>query len=227
MSVELKHSRKVPIPYTRIRELNIFTLSNFLSLLRVLLLPFIYYSLTRGTQAGDYWACGLMLLAAATDILDGLLARSRKTISSFGKILDPLADKLCMGAIVIFLITLRGFPLWLVVLILARDTAIFLVGAFLIRHYKIVFPSNFWGKLYSFSVAVLIAAYTLRLGWRFSFEWAVLALMAVSSLSYGVIIFRYVRTHQRHQRRHRKLEAGAPEETRAAVADRDATGSQV
>ena len=225
--------QKVPIPYTRIRELNIVTLSNFLSLSRVLLLPFIYFCLTRETQIGDYWAIGLMLLAAVTDFLDGMLARGRKAVSSFGKIIDPLADKICMGAIVFFLIALRGFPVWLVILILARDSTIFLLGAFLIRRYKIVFPSNIWGKLYAFSLAALIVAYTLRLSWRIFPEWEVLSmlgwvvlfLLAISSLSYSVKIFRYIRTHQRHQRMSKKTQGTAPEEPQAAMQNQDTTES--
>ena len=211
-----QRTQRVPIPYTRIRELNIFTVSNFLSLLRVLLLPFIYYCLTRGTQTGDYWAIILMLVAAATDILDGILARYRNTISSFGKIIDPLADKICMGAIVVFLIALRGFPVWLVVLILARDSAIFLTSAFLIRHYKIVFPSNLWGKAYAFSMAVLIIAYTVRLDWRVWFEWVVLVLLVTSFFSYGLITFRYIRTHEHHRRRHKKAADEPLEQTQTA-----------
>jgi len=233
--VAFQRVQKVPIPYTRIRELNIFTISNFLSLSRVLLMPFIYFCLIRETQVGDYWAFGLMLLAAATDILDGILARSRKAISSFGKIIDPLADKVCMGAIVIFLIALRGFPVWLVILILARDICIFFIGAFLIRRYKIVFPSNIWGKLYSFSLAVLIVAYTLRLSWELWFGWevlellelAVLILLGISSLSYSVIIFRYIRTHHRHQRMNKKIQAAPAGKPEAALQNRDKTESQV
>ena len=220
-----QRSRKLPIPYTRIRQLNIFTVSNFLSLSRVLLLPFIYFCLTLETRTGDYWAFGLMLLAAATDILDGVLARVRNTVSSFGKIIDPLADKICMGAIVLFLIALRNFPVWLVILILARDAAIVLTGAVLIRRYKIVFPSKFWGKLYSFSVALLIAAYTLRLSWRISLEWdvlrllgwVVLILLVISSLSYSVKVFRYIRTHQRHQRISKKPQTPRPKEQQAVL----------
>jgi CDP-diacylglycerol---glycerol-3-phosphate 3-phosphatidyltransferase len=224
--VAFQRAQRVPIPYTRIRELNIFTISNFLSLLRVLLLPFIYYCLTLGTQTGDYWALILMLAAAATDIFDGVLARYRHTISSFGKIIDPLADKVCMGAIVVFLIVLRGFPVWLVVLILFRDAVIFLTSAFLIRHYKIVFPSNLWGKVYAFSMAVLIIIYTMRLDWWIWFEWVVLALLVTSFFSYGLITFRYIRTHQRHQRRHKKTGNVLRDEPQAAAQNRDINDSQ-
>jgi len=204
--------RKVPIPYTRIRELNVWTLSNFLSLLRVLLLPFIYLSLIQQTESGDRWAIGLMVLAALTDIFDGWIARIRHTISSFGKIIDPLADKICMVAVALFLVPLRGFPVWLLILMLARDAAIMLVSAMLIRRYKIVFPSNIWGKLYSFSVALLIAAYTLHFRRRliFQLQTLVIVMILISSLSYTVIITRYIKTHYRHQRKGRIHKAASP-----------------
>lgn len=191
--------KKVPIPYTRIRELNVWTLSNFLSVLRVLLLPFIYLSLFHKTPGGDQLAFGLMCMAALTDLLDGWIARIRNTISSFGKIIDPVADKICIVTIAIFLIILREFPVWLLVLILSRDVVIVLASAFLIRNHKIVFPSNFWGKLYSFSVVLLIAAFTVQFEWKviFVLEMLVVMLFFVSSLSYS---FRYIRTHYRNQR---------------------------
>jgi cardiolipin synthase (CMP-forming) len=200
--------QKVPIPYTRIRELNVWTLSNFLSLLRVLLLPFIYLCLFHRTQAGDRWALILMLAGALTDFLDGEIARLRRTISSFGKIIDPLADKICMASVIAFLIFLRGFPIWLLGVIVARDVWILIGGALLIRRYKIVFPANIWGKLYSFSLALLIAAYTLSLNAHFLFwgQLLVILMTLVSTFSYTSQVFRYVRKHNQYRSRGRKRE---------------------
>ena len=199
--------KKMPIPYTRIRELNVWTLSNFLSFVRILLLPGIFYCLVLKTSTGDHLALGLMILAGLTDVLDGWIARLRGTISSFGKIIDPIADKLFMGGVAVFLIALRGFPAWLFWLMVARDGLIILTSAALIRYYKIVFPSNVWGKLYSTSVALLIASYTL------SFERPVMqqlqnlavVLLFASSLSYAVIVIRYIHTHYRHRRKGRSF----------------------
>ncbi len=194
------NDKKMPIPYTRIRELNIWTLSNALSVLRVLLLPAIFYQLLQQTPQADRWALILMLLAGLTDMLDGSIARWRGTISSFGKIIDPLADKIFMIGVAMFLIYLRGFPLWLFVLMALRDMLIVGGGATLIRRYKIVFPSNVWGKLYSFCLALLIAAYTLSLGPGIilPLQAVVVGLVVISMLSYSVIVTRYIRTHNRH-----------------------------
>jgi len=198
-------SKKMPIPYTRIRELNVWTISNFLSFVRILLLPGIYYSLFLRTENGDKWALGLMILAGLTDVLDGWMARLRGTISSFGKIIDPVADKLFIVSVAVFLITLRGFPVWLFSLMAARDLIIILASATLIRHYKIVFPSNVWGKLYSSSVALLIVSYTFSFEREVTLPLQILAVifLFVSLISYSVIVIRYIRTHRSHRRKGR------------------------
>ncbi|MBW7995032.1 MAG: CDP-alcohol phosphatidyltransferase family protein [Candidatus Glassbacteria bacterium] len=212
--------KKVPIPYTRIRELNVLTLSNFLSLLRVLLLPAIFFLLMKKTPLADRWALGLMVFAGLTDILDGWIARWRGTISSFGKIIDPLADKIFMIGVAVFLILLRGFPVWLFALMLVRDVVIVGGGATLIRRYKIVFPSNLWGKLYSFFLALLITAYTLSLSSRFilPLQAVVVGFLVISMFSYSVIVTRYIKTHHRHQRRGRLRKANGYSDPESAAA---------
>ncbi|OGG06867.1 MAG: hypothetical protein A3F83_10020 [Candidatus Glassbacteria bacterium RIFCSPLOWO2_12_FULL_58_11] len=226
--MKLVRYKKVPIPYTRIRELNIWTLSNFLSVLRVLLLPFIYISLFQRTPQGDRWAIGLMLAAFLTDMLDGWMARLRHGISSFGKIIDPLADKICLGALAIFMIVLRSFPIWLFLLIVSRDILIMLTSALLIRRYKIVFPANFWGKIYSFSVAMLISAYTLNASGRLilQLQMLVVVLVAASILGYAIIVYRYIRTHYRHQRMGRRHKPGGPDDDPSDTAAPAAAGPE-
>lgn len=217
--------KKMPIPYTRIRELNIWTLSNALSLLRVLLLPAIFFYLMKQEPGADRRALILMLVAGLTDILDGWIARWRGTISSFGKIIDPLADKIFMIGVAVFLILLRGFPLWLFVVIALRDTLIAGGGAALIHRYKIVFPSNVWGKLYSFCLAMLIGAYALSLGQNIilPLQGVVVGFAMISTLSYGIVVARYIGTHNRHQKRGRLRKGrSAPVRGRVATSARQA-----
>lgn len=219
--------KKMPIPYTRIRELNVFTISNFLSLLRVLLLPVIYVAMFQHTTRGDHWALGLMVVAGLTDIFDGWMARLRGTISSFGKIIDPLADKIFMTGIALFLILLRGFPVWLFVLVAARDVWIVVGGAILIRRYKIVFQSNVWGKLYSLSLALLIVAYTLSLDRDITIplQIVVVGFIIISLLSYTTKVMLYIRTHHRHQRRAKLRDGLEPDNASAAAVSHGADGS--
>ncbi len=218
------HDKKMPIPYTRIRTLNIWTLSNAISLLRVLLLPAIFLYLLKREPGADRLALILMLVAGLTDILDGWIARWRGTISSFGKIIDPLADKIFMIGMAIFLILLRGFPLWLFVMMILREMLIVGGGATLIRRYKIVFPSNIWGKFYSFFLALLIAAYTLSLGRKIilPLQGVVVGFVIISMFSYSVIVTRYIGTHNRHQQRGRPRKGGDAPRGHAATPGRQA-----
>lgn len=72
----------------------------------------------------DLWAVGVFLLAAATDLLDGYLARRRAQVSRVGILLDPIADKLLISAAFISLVELQQVPAWIVVIIIGREFAV-------------------------------------------------------------------------------------------------------
>ena len=94
--------------------IRLVTLPNGLSMVRVLLLPAILYLLERPDPESDRWAVALLLVAGVTDLLDGFLARRRGSVSASGKVVDPLADKLLIGGLLIWLVIQRDFPAWLV-----------------------------------------------------------------------------------------------------------------
>lgn len=126
----------------------IYTISNLLSFLRVLLaIPFwiLFNDLTSPEMRMIAFA--LCLFAAVTDILDGYLARKFNEVTEFGKIIDPLADKICVAAIVIPLYTNNLFDATLFWIILSRDILIFASGIFLSKKIGKVLPSNFLGKI--------------------------------------------------------------------------------
>ena len=191
---EARLERRKPIPYTKIRELNIFTLSNFISLTRVLLLPVFYFAISLDSDRGNLLAVCIIGAAALTDFLDGWLARIRGTISSFGQIIDPVADKLFLGGVALVLISLRGLPVWLFGVILMRDAAILIASAMLIKSHKVVFPSNMWGKLYTVSVAFVMFDYMLDLGWKVPLQYVVMIMAVLSFFSYKIIAQKYIAT---------------------------------
>ena len=82
-------------------------LPNVLTLLRILLVPVLVVALTVETEHGDTLAAAVFALAALTDGLDGYLARSRESITTFGKVMDPVADKLLIAAALISLVSLE------------------------------------------------------------------------------------------------------------------------
>jgi CDP-diacylglycerol--glycerol-3-phosphate 3-phosphatidyltransferase len=91
---------------------------------RVLLIPGVLYFLDNYSPLRSFIAGGLYLISAAGDALDGYLARSRGQVSVLGKFLDPLADKLVVTAVLVFMVALGRVPAWIVVVMIARDLAI-------------------------------------------------------------------------------------------------------
>ena len=103
--------------------LRLMTLPNALSFARMAALPPVLYLLRRGDPQSDRWALAILLLAGATDLMDGWLARRRGAVTASGKVVDPLADKVLIGGLVIYLALARDFPMWLLLAIVARDVA--------------------------------------------------------------------------------------------------------
>ena len=97
---------------------------NALTMLRIVAVPVIVVALLDQTQDGDVIAAVLFALAALTDGLDGYIARRRKQITTFGKLMDPLADKLLITAALISLVSLDRLAAWVAMLIIAREFAI-------------------------------------------------------------------------------------------------------
>jgi CDP-diacylglycerol--glycerol-3-phosphate 3-phosphatidyltransferase len=91
---------------------------------RVLLVPIVLLLIDNFSPLRSFIAGILYLVAAAGDALDGYLARSRNEVSVLGKFLDPLADKLMVTAVLVFMVALGRVPAWVVVLLIARDLAI-------------------------------------------------------------------------------------------------------
>jgi CDP-diacylglycerol--glycerol-3-phosphate 3-phosphatidyltransferase len=134
-------------------------LPNLLSFLRIGLLPFIVLCLKAGQNRR---ALGLMLLAVATDYFDGWLARRLNQVTDSGKMIDPLADKVCVSTMVIALWLWRDFPLWAAVLIVGRDLMIVVGGLFIMKKRKMVPVSNRAGKWTVTVMAATIICYTMN-----------------------------------------------------------------
>jgi len=100
-------------------------LPNLLTYLRMAAIPLIILCLTDPTSDSSYnVAFTLFVMASITDYLDGIMARRHNLVTSVGKLLDPLADKLLTSAVLIMLIPLGKVPAWLVFLIIGREMTI-------------------------------------------------------------------------------------------------------
>jgi CDP-diacylglycerol---glycerol-3-phosphate 3-phosphatidyltransferase len=119
---------------------------NFLTVTRILLVPVIVVALLAETPNGDTLAAVVFGLAAFTDGLDGYIARSRGSVTTFGKLMDPLADKLLIIAPLILLVSSGRIAAWVAMVIIAREfavTALRMVAA----ERGVVIPAGALGKL--------------------------------------------------------------------------------
>lgn len=169
-----------------------FTVANGLSFFRILLLPFILIFLAERDSSNSYIALILMFLAGVSDIFDGYLARRLNQISNFGMIIDPLADKISIVSVAIFLVFLRGFPIWVLILILCKDICIVTGSLLLIRKRDVLLPSNFLGKYTTFTLALSIVAFTLRLEpWKWYLIYIGVILILSSGVSYFLLFLKF------------------------------------
>jgi CDP-diacylglycerol---glycerol-3-phosphate 3-phosphatidyltransferase len=99
-------------------------LPNALTLLRIMLVPVVVVALLDETTYGDAIAAGVFALAALTDTLDGYIARHRGAITTFGKLMDPIADKLLVTAALVALVSLNRLQAWIAMVIIAREFAV-------------------------------------------------------------------------------------------------------
>jgi CDP-diacylglycerol--glycerol-3-phosphate 3-phosphatidyltransferase len=138
----------------KIRELfsgRVFTISNFLSLTRILLVPFIavafHLEKVNGIPEYRYYGIVLLVFLAATDFFDGFLARTLNQVSRLGQFIDPLADKIAALSLGIALCAYKGFPLWMLAVILARDIYAVIGGTLLFSRRDVQVRPNIYGKI--------------------------------------------------------------------------------
>jgi CDP-diacylglycerol--glycerol-3-phosphate 3-phosphatidyltransferase len=99
----------------------IFNIPNTITLMRISVVPFLFILLT---EPGEFWSLILAILfalASITDMLDGYLARKYNMITTMGKFLDPLADKLIVNTAMILMIPIGRIPAWIVAVTIIRD----------------------------------------------------------------------------------------------------------
>ena len=172
-------------------------LANSLSILRVLLVPFLLYFIAQG-PAAQLQAVLLLLIAGITDIGDGWVARRYNQVSRLGKILDPLADKIFLACLLGGLVLWRDLPLWLLGMLFVRDLTIVLIGGLLLRSQGLVIAANRWGKYTTFCMVLTALSYVLEApaSLRTGLGLAAAALVVVSSLSYAQLALRLSRREQ-------------------------------
>lgn len=167
-----------------------WTIPNMLSLFRlVLVVPITYLIVVDGPLL---WIFGLVLVAVASDYFDGRIARWSNTVSEWGKVLDPLADKVAAAMVVMALVIRGSLPFWLLGLILVRDMLIFWGGALLVKRIGTVVMSTMSGKIAVSVLALTVLAALLRADPPIV-DWLVYLTAALMCVSFGFYALRYHR----------------------------------
>jgi len=163
---------------TGVVSTRVVTIPNLLSLVRLAGVP-VFLWLVLGPKA-DGWALAVLFLSGATDYLDGTLARRWNQITRVGQLLDPLADRLYILAVLIGLTLREIVPLWLAVFLISRDVILTCCYPALRRHGYGVLPVTYLGKaatlnlLYAFPLLLLgegagsVATLAEIFGWAFA-----------------------------------------------------------
>jgi CDP-diacylglycerol--glycerol-3-phosphate 3-phosphatidyltransferase len=170
-----------------------WTPSNVVSLLRVPLTVAALYLIWLGP---DYrlMLFAVMFAAIVTDIGDGALARRRGEVTRWGKILDPMADKVAIDSIAVALVVFGDLPPWVAVVVVGRDLLILLAGIFVIARTRFVFSSNIWGKLTTITMSALLLTYAMGADpLKTLLLWSAGALLVASMVSYGMYLIRFLR----------------------------------
>ena len=163
-------------------------LPNALTLLRLLLVPVFAWLLLR--EGGDdtssrIWAAVVFVFAAGTDFVDGELARRMNLVTSFGKIVDPIADKALTGTALVGLSWLGDLPWWVTIVILVREIGVTILRFAVIRHG--VIAASRGGKAKTIAQMLAILLYLLPLsGWLVTVRTGVMLVAVVLTVVTGV-----------------------------------------
>jgi CDP-diacylglycerol--glycerol-3-phosphate 3-phosphatidyltransferase len=165
----------------------LLNLPNILTLARVAAIPLIVLLLLSDSRNSGVWAAAIFGLAAATDFIDGWLARKWRIVTVLGKFLDPLADKLVVMAALIMLIPLGRVPAWAVFLILAREMIVTGLRSIASSEGIVIDASNL-GKYKTIYQMVAIPGLMLHYDfhWLFGLEWSV---FQVNMHNFGIFFF--------------------------------------
>ena len=136
--------------------------ANRVTVLRMVFIPvFVAVLLGAMPDWGPVWAAGIFTLLAITDGVDGYLARTRNEVTTFGKFLDPLADKLLVTAALVALVELGTLPSWVALVIISREFIVSGLRMVAIAEGKVIAASNY-GKVKTVFQILAIVAFIIK-----------------------------------------------------------------
>jgi CDP-diacylglycerol---glycerol-3-phosphate 3-phosphatidyltransferase len=121
-------------------------LPNFLTVIRILLVPVLIVALLEKSSGGDTLVAVVFVAASLTDAVDGYLARARNSVTTFGKLMDPIADKLLIVAALVVLVSVGRLQAWVAMVIIAREFAVTVLRAAVGAGSGLVISASAFGK---------------------------------------------------------------------------------
>jgi CDP-diacylglycerol--glycerol-3-phosphate 3-phosphatidyltransferase len=170
---------------------------NLLTVIRILLVPVLVVALLDKTSGGDLLAAIVFAVASLTDAIDGYLARSRNWVTTFGKLMDPIADKLLIVAALIALVSLGRLEAWIAMVIIAREFAVTVLRVAAGTGQGVVIAASQLGKLKTAAqvamVISLIAVHPRPL-WVWLLIYATVVITVLSGADYFFGLRRHLGT---------------------------------
>ena len=177
------------------------TLANAISISRIFLaipLVLLFEDISKGEQGKLWWAFGLIIIIVLTDFLDGYVARKVEAITNFGKLIDPVADKVCMMVVMIYLIISYKLPFLLFLVTLAiRDIFLIIIGVYLMFSQEEVFQSNRSGKWFMGITALMMTFFLFKEPLSIP-TYILWTSYLISMLLFTFSTFEYIRRYMRY-----------------------------
>jgi CDP-diacylglycerol--glycerol-3-phosphate 3-phosphatidyltransferase len=172
---------------------------NFLTVVRILLVPVLVVALLGHTNDGDVFAAIVFALASLTDFVDGYLARSRDSVTTFGKLMDPLADKLLVVAALVTLVSLHRLAAWVAMVIITRELAVTVLRMGATQAGVIMAASNFAKLKTCVQIAAILAVIAVHghPAWVDALIYAAVVITVASGLDYFFGLRRRIAQAQR------------------------------
>jgi CDP-diacylglycerol---glycerol-3-phosphate 3-phosphatidyltransferase len=168
---------------------------NVLTVLRIMLVPVLVVALLGNTPEGDVLAAVVFAFASLTDLVDGYIARARGSVSTFGKLMDPLADKLLIVAALVSLVSLHRLPAWVAMVIITREIAVTVLRMGAMQS-GVVIAASMFGKVKTcLQIAAIMAliAVSARPLWVDLLVYAAVVVTVLSGLDYFFGVRRRMR----------------------------------
>lgn len=171
------------------RKGQVFTIPNLLSLFRLLLIPVILWAFLK--KQDRVLTIVLLAVSAVSDILDGQIARKFNMVSDLGKALDPVADKMTQGCMVICLSAVYPLMKYLLAMCVLRELCMTVFGLLVIRKNNAVHSANWYGKVNTVILLGTVIALLVFPGLPEQFRNALIILCIVSEAVSLALYMRY------------------------------------